>query len=37
MLFSHATFVEKERFERQKVIRTTVEILCILDLDTVAM
>ena len=24
-------------FERQKVIRTTVEILCILDLNTVAM
>lgn len=35
--FSHAAFVEEGRFERQKAIRTTVEILCILDLDTVAM
>lgn len=37
MLFSHATFVEKGRFERQKAIRATVKILCVLDLDAVDM
>ena len=37
MFFSHATFVERGRFERQKAIRATIKILCVLDLDTVGM
>lgn len=37
MFFSHVTFVEKGRFERQKAIRAIIKILCVLDLDAVAM